>query len=192
MKNRGLTDALCDWIAQTYNHPEWRDQNHCFAVRRDVRLPETGPVDAISVAHRSPSAHGDPDVFCVGLWEVESGAIDVAALDRMNRHLQVFEAWYSEFLEAAHCRGFTSRHRLQLTGNLVGASVVPDPLLDLLSHWGRGVSFWTYERTGSVVEVEPYTGVARSLRPARRRLADLLHHLRWRDLEVAATQEVPR
>lgn len=192
MKSSNLAGSLCDWIAETYHHPDWREQNHCFTVRRDVRIPETGLVHAVSVAHRGPTPEGDPDLFQVGLWQLEPAAVDVAALDRMNRHLQVFAAWYSEFLEAAECRGFTSRHRVQLSGNLVGLRVSPDPLLDLLSHWGRNVSFWTYRKTGPRLEVEPYTGVARSLRPARRRLTDLLEHLRWRDLEAPVAQEAPR
>lgn len=192
MKNSVLTGSLCTWIAETYNHPEWREQNHCFTVRRDVRLPEAGVVDAISVAHRGPTPEEGADVFHVSLWQLEPVAVDVPALDRLNRQLQVFGAWYAEFLEAAQCRGFTSRHRLRVSGNLVGPGVRPDPLLDLLSHWGGNVSFWTYRQTESRLEVEPYTGTARSLRPARRRLTDLLEHLRWRDLEVPLAQEAPR
>jgi len=190
MKNGRLTEALCAWIEGTYNHPEWRENNHCFTVRKDVRIPESGLVDAVSVGHRPPAADGEPDVFSICLWQLEPVAVDVPAIDRMSRHLHAFGAWYSELLEAAQCRGFASRHRVLLRGNLVGASVLPDPMIDLLSHWGREISFWTYARTGERIEVEPYYGTARSLRPARRRLTELLDHLKWRDLEAAPSREV--
>jgi hypothetical protein len=118
--------------------------------------------------------------------------VDVPALDRMNRQLQAFGAWYAELLEAAHRRGFSSRHRLQVSGNLVGARVEAHPLLDLLSHWGGNVSLWTYRVAENRIEVEPYAGLARSLRPARRRLTALLNHLPWRDLEAPVAEEASR
>jgi hypothetical protein len=192
MKHFDLAGSLCAWITETYNHPEWREQNHCFTVRRSVRLPAGGLVDAISVAHRGSVGEHRPDAFYVNLWQLEPGVVGLPALDRMNRHLQVFGAWYSEFLETAQCRGFTTQHCLRVSGNLVGASVQAEPILDLLSHWAGNVSIWTYRETGNGMEVEPYTGVERSLRPARRRLTDLLKHLPWRDLEVPLAQEAPR
>lgn len=190
MKNGRPTEALCAWLRETYDHPEWRENNHCFLVRRDVRIPECGALDAVSVGHRPPTPQGEPDVFSICLWQLEPEGVDLPALDRMGRRLQAFGAWYAEFLEAAQCRGFASRHRVLLRGNLVGASVAPDPLIDLLSHWGRDLAFWTYAADGDRLDVEPYYGTARSLRPARRRLTDLLNHLRWRDLEASPTREL--
>lgn len=190
-RNGRLTDALCAWIGGIYNHPEWRENNHCFIVRKEVRIPESGPIDAVSVGHRPPAADGGSDLFTVCLWQLEPEVVDLPAIDRLSRHLHAFGAWYSELLEAAQCRGFSSRHRVVLRGHLVGASVRPDPLIDLLSHWGRDLSLWTYARAGDRLDIEPYTGTARSLRPARRRLTDLLDHLRWRDLEATPTREVP-
>jgi hypothetical protein len=122
----------------------------------------------------------------VGLWSVHDGALEDRAVDAMTRRLHAFEAWYCELMEHAETQGFRSSHRVSVCGNLVGRSVRPSRLVDLLSNWGGALCFWTWRPSAAEgVEFRPFYGKAPALAAGRSRLKSLLNHLTWADLADA-------
>jgi hypothetical protein len=148
---------------------------HCFQQRPRFRIPGAGVVDLLTVRHLPPSE------FKVGLWSIEPGEIDDGAVDAMSRRLHAFEGWYAELLEHAETQGFSPAHRITVCGNVVGRSVRRSRLIDLLSSWDGSLSFWTWTKSGSAIEVAPYLGKGPALTAARAQLKGLLPHLRWHD-----------
>ena len=154
---------------------------HCLDHRSRFRIPGAGLVDLLTVRHLRPSTPGPSDLFKVGLWSIDAGEVDDRAIDAMSRRLHAFEGWYSELLEHAETQGFSPAHRITVCGNVVGRSIRRSPLVDLLSTWDCSLSFWTWKRTGSAIDVMPYLGKDRTLTSARTQLKALLSHLAWED-----------
>lgn len=158
---------------------------HCLQHRSRLRIPGAGLVDLLTVRHLQPSE------FKVSLWAIDPGEVDDRAVDAMSRKLHAFEAWYAELLEHAETQGFSPIHRITVCGNLVGRSVRRSPLVGLLSAWGCSLSFWTWKRTGSAIDVLPYLGKGPALSSARSQLKTLLPHLPWRDTAERDVERQP-
>ncbi|HZE96389.1 MAG TPA: hypothetical protein VE981_05155 [Planctomycetota bacterium] len=173
-----LSKGLAAWVESTLNSSGDSAAQHCFELRPRFRIPGSGRVDLLSVRHEK----GTPDHFRVDLWTIVPGAVVEKDVDAMTRSAFAFQAWYAELMEHAETQGFTRGHLLSVRGNLVGASVRRSPLIDLLSHWGSGMFFWTWTRAGDGIEVIPAYDKAPALGAARAQLKALLPHLSWRDV----------
>ena len=177
MSDTTLTKSLAGWVGSTLNAPGSSGREHCFQARPLFRIPGAGRVDLLTVRHET----GGPDRFRVDLWTILPRALQDKDLDAMMRRLHAFEAWYAELIEQAETQGFRPGHRLSVRGNLVGKSVRRSPLVDLLSHWGSSVFFWTWKRAGAGLEILPAYDRAPALGAARAQLKTLLDHLPWED-----------
>lgn len=172
-----LDKSLAAWIEATLNDPGDSGREHCFELRRRFRVPGAGKVDVLTVRHES----GATDLFRVDLWTIVPRRIEEKDVDALMRRLHAFQAWTAELIEHAETQGFSPRHRIRLRGNLVGRSVRRSPFVDLLSHWGSSVFFWTWTRAGAGLDVQPAYGRAPSPKSARLQLKGLLDHLPWSD-----------
>jgi hypothetical protein len=177
MNGNTLAKSLAGWVGSTLNAPGSPGREHCFQIRPQFRIPGAGRVDLLTVRHET----GSPDRFRVDLWTIVSRALLEKDVDAMMRRLHAFEAWYAELIEHAETQGFSPDHRISVRGNLVGKAVRRSPLVDLLSHWGSAIFFWTWTRSGSEVEVLPAYDRAPALKAARTQLKGLLDHLPWED-----------
>lgn len=177
MKTVALTKALAGWVGVTLHAPGSPGREHCFQVRPRFRIPGAGRVDLLTVRHDA----GTPDRFRVDLWVVLPHAVEERDVDAMLRRLHAFEAWYAELSEHAETQGFRPGHRISVCGNIAGSSVRRSPLVDLLSHWGSSLYFWTWRRAGDGIDVLPAYDKAPSLKAARMQLRSLLDHLPWQD-----------
>lgn len=165
---------------------------HCFQRRPSFRIPGAGPVDLLTVRHTVPPAAGAPPSFAVGLWMIEDRAVEERDLDGMTRRFHAFKASYFEFLEHAETQGFSPLHRITVTGHLVGRSVRRSPLIDLLSHWGPTLCFWTWRWAGGGMDVTPWYAKAPPMSGARAQLKALLPHLPWKDSGAAQDESDAR
>ena len=177
MSDSTLARSLAGWVGSTLNVPGSPGREHCFQIRPLFRIPGAGRVDLLTVRHET----GGPDRFRVDLWNIVPRALADKDVDGMMRRLHAFEAWYAELIEHAETQGFSPGHRISVRGNLVGSSIHRSPLVDLLSHWGSSMFFWTWKRAGSGLEVLPAYDRAPALKAARTQLKALLDHLPWED-----------
>jgi hypothetical protein len=138
-----------------------------------------GTVDLLTARHEK----GGPDHFRVDLWNILPRPIGESDLDPMLHGLHAFQAWYGDLVEQAETRGFSPDHCLNLRGNLVGTSLRGGRLLELLSHSGSCLCFWTWKRIPGGFDVVPAYGRTPALRATRNRLKRLLNHLSWRDVD---------
>jgi len=177
MSGNTLAKSLAGWVGSTLNAPGSPGREHCFQIRPQFRIPGAGRVDLLTVRHEI----GGPDRFRVDLWCIVARGLLEKDVDAMMRRLHAFEAWYAELIEHAEMQGFSPVHRISVRGNLVGSAVRRSPLVDLLSHWGSSLFFWTWKRADAGIEVEPAYDRAPALRAARLQLRGLLDHLPWED-----------
>ena len=177
MSGTTLTKALAGWVGSTLHTPGAPGNEHCFQVRPHFRIPGAGRVDLLTVRHVA----GTPDRFRVDLWVIVPRIVEERDVDTMTRRILAFQAWYAELTEHAETQGFSAGHRISVAGNLVGRSIRSSPLVDLLSHWGSSVFFWTWKRAGAGIDVLPAYDKAPALRAARLQLKGLLDHLPWQD-----------
>lgn len=179
MRKNALVPALQNWAARALVV----GGEHCVDLRPRFRIPGAGLVDLLTVRHVK-------NHFVVGLWTVQDRPLKEADIDGMTRRLHAFEAWYCELMEHAETQGFRSSHRISVCGNLVGRSVPPSRLVDLLSNWGGALCFWTWRPSESGgLELTPFYGKAPALAAGRSQLKSLLNHLPWADL--ADEEEAP-
>ena len=179
MPKNALAKSLSTWAARSLAV----GGEHCLELRPHFRIPGTGPVDLLSIRHVRHQ-------FFVGLWTIRPGRLDERDLDAMSRRIHAFRAWYSELLEHVETQGFRSNHQVSVCGNLVGRSVAPSPLVELVSNWSGTMCFWTWKRgPESSLEVTPFTGRAPALGARRASLKRLLHHLPWRDMAAGEETE---
>jgi hypothetical protein len=179
MLKNALSKSLSAWASRALAV----GGEHCLELRPGFRIPGAGPVDLLSIRHIR-------NHFSVGLWTIRPGRLDERDLDAMSRRILAFQAWYSELLEHVETQGFRSTHRVSVCGNMVGRSVAPGPLVDLLSTWSGAMCFWTWKRgSASTLEVTPFIGRAPALGARRVSLKRLLHHLPWQDLAAGEESE---
>ena len=174
MSKDALVTSLAAWVRETLT----LGRDHCIDSRRQVRVPGAGPVDLVAVRHAG-------DRFEVALWSITTGAADDRSVDAMMRRIHAFEAWYSELRERAELQGFSPRHRITVSGNLVARSVRRSPLVDLLSTQSSSVSFWTWRRSAARFDVVPFYGACPALASSRSHLQELFFHLPWEDVASA-------
>ncbi|HLY73998.1 MAG TPA: hypothetical protein VKU80_07750 [Planctomycetota bacterium] len=172
-----LLQQLSDWIETYYHRPGLLPNLHCIRVLKNVSLPGGSVVSAVSVRHQTPRHSHAPDVFVAELWNLRHGPIRPVDIKNMCLALATFRAWYSEILEEAELSGLRRRHRFSVHGNLIGVSVKVTDVVDLLSHHGGEVAFWTYRVSSGRTEFDPYCG--EGLRAPRPTLAQMLDHLAW-------------
>ena len=177
MSDTPLANALANWVGSTLKAPGTPGRDHCFELRPRFRIPGAGSVDLLTVRHDM----GSGDRFRVDLWGILPGSVREKHVDAMTRRLHAFQAWYAELIEHAETQGFTPGHRLSVRGNLVGKSVRHSPLINLLSHWGSSMFFWTWTSSAAGLEVLPAYDRAPALKAARTQLKALLDHLAWED-----------
>ena len=150
---------------------------HCFRLFKAVPLPDGGTISAVSVRHQRSGSPRAPELVVAELWNLCDGPVQAADVKEMGVALATFRAWYAEILEEAETEGLRRRHRFSVHGNLIGPSVQSSALVDLLSHHGGEVAFWTVRRTPDGTEFEPYYG--EDQRPSPSVLARMLDHLAW-------------
>lgn len=177
MNGSTLVGKLAAWVGATLNDPQTSGHEHCFQVRPQFRIPGAGRVDLLTVRHDT----GRSDRFRVDLWVIQPRTVEAEDIDGMLRRIHAFEAWYTELMEHAETQGFSPRHRISVCGNLVGRSIRRSPLVDLLSHWGTALFFWTWKRAGLGIDVAPAYDRPPALKAARTQLKGLLDHLPWED-----------
>jgi hypothetical protein len=175
------TPFLEQWIRRTIAD----ERDHCRGVRRDVALPGSPPLDFVSFRHRAPTAPGAPDVFAVGLWRCLPGAVTSGTVRDMGLSLLLWRGAYAQVLEDAACRGWHRRHRFSVQGNLLGARVERNTLLDTLSVGGGEVIFWTCSEGA----VEPY--YADDPGEHGEGVEGILDHLTWDKPPVAGKKVAP-
>lgn len=191
MASAGLLDHLYRWIATEYPETGVLPNLHCFRVFRSISLPDGGNVSAVSVRHQIPAAPKAPEHVVVELWNLCRRRILPADVKEMCLYLATFRASYAEILEAAELEGLRRRHRFSLHGNVVGESVEAAATVDLLSHHGGEVAFWTYRESVAGVEFEPYYGESHGVRGSA--LARMLDHLAWEaPTDPACASEAPK
>ncbi len=172
-----LAKSLAAWIEGTLNAARGTGPEHCFELRPRIRIPGAGTVDLLTLRHET----GSPDRFRVDLWTIVPRGLSEADADPMLRRLHAFQAWYSDLVENAETQGFRPDHRLYVCGNLVGNSLRPSPLVELLSQSGSSLFFWKWTRKDGVFDVAPAYGRTPALGAARTQLKVLLDHLPWHD-----------
>jgi len=177
MTDRALAQALAGWVGSTLNAPGSSGREHCFQIRPQIRIPGAGRVDLLSIRHET----GSFDHFRVDLWTIHPRTVGEREVDAMMRCLQAFQAWYAELIEHAETQGFRPGHQVSVRGNLVGKSVCRSGFVDLLSHWGSSIFFWTWTRAATGLDLLPAYDRAPSLKSARTQLKSLLDHLPWED-----------
>ena len=177
MQGSTLAKSLAAWIEGTLNAARGAGPEHCFKLRPRVRIPGAGTVDLLTLRHET----GSPDRFRVDLWTILPRALSEADADPMLRRLHAFQAWYSDLVENAETQGFRPDHRLYVCGNLVGSSLRPGALVELLSQSGSSLFFWKWTRKDGVFGVTPAYGRTPALGAARIQLKGLLDHLPWHD-----------
>ena len=177
MGGSSLARKLSIWVGATLNDPQSPGHEHCFQTRSQFRIPGAGRVDLLTVRHETAK----PDRFRVDLWIIQPRTVEAEEIDGMMRRIHAFEAWYAELMEHAETQGFSAHHRISVCGNLVGRSVRRSPFVDLLSHWGASLFFWTWKRAGSGIDVVPAYDRPPALKAARAQLKGLLDHLPWED-----------
>ena len=172
-----LLQQLSEWI-RTYYHRFGSPPNlHCIRVLQNVPLPDGSAVSAVSIRHQTPRVSHAPDQFVAELWNLRHGPIRSVDIKDRCLALATFRAWYSEILEEAELAGLQRRHRFSVHGNLIGRSVKANGVVDLLSHHGGEVAFWTYRVSSGRTEFEPYCGEERH--DPKPTLAEMLDHLAW-------------
>jgi hypothetical protein len=180
LRKPALVTALAQWAPAALSP----GREHALDVRRRVRIPGAGAVDLVTVGQAG-------DQFVVGLWSIAPGSVGDSDVDAMTRRLHAFDAWYADLVENAEIQGFRPLHRIMVTGNLVGRTVRPGPLVELLSNRGSALRFWTWRRSAGGFEVAPFCGNSRAPASSRSRLKALLPRLTWEDAgEVSEEQEV--
>lgn len=144
-------------------------------VLRDIELPAGGRVDCLSYVRRAATADASASLV-VDLWSRTRGAVKAEAVRAMCRDLEDVATWIDGVVEAVEMCHWVPVERipLELRGNLVGASVTPDPNVDRLVLGGRRLRLWTGAEGG----IEPYVPDVearepRRLAPLRRELAAL-------------------
>jgi hypothetical protein len=180
-----LLDQFQAWLESTYNDPEFAQNLHCFRTRKGVELPSGETVDYVSVRHERGAAPDAASVFSVGLWKFDPTPIDGEGISAICRQVEAFRAWYGEALERAEMAGLGERDRVGLHGNLVGSSVRPSPLIDVLSAGTGAVSLWTYRRGVNRIEVEPFYGSSSPRRKDAQAFRELFEHLPWQRMDGA-------
>ena len=188
MNGNTLTKALAGWVGSTLNAPDHPGNEHCFQVRPQFRIPGAGRVDLLTVRHVT----GTPDRFRVDLWVILPRVVEERDVDAMTRRILAFQAWYAELTEHAETQGFTAGHLITISGNLVGRSVRRSPFVDLLSHWGSSLFFWTWKRAGDGIDVLPAYDKAPAVKAARLQLKGLLDHLPWQDCVDRGVKRKPK
>jgi len=168
---------LSEWIERDYHHPGSTSNLHCLRVLQNVSLPDGSEVSAISVRHQTPRSSNGPDLFVAELWNLHDRPIRPVDIKDMCLALATFRAWYSQILEEAELAGLRRRHRFSVHGNLIGRSVNATDIIDLLSHHGGEVAFWTYRDSSGRTEFAPYCGEEGL--DAKSKLAEMLDHLAW-------------
>lgn len=177
MSGNILAKDLETWVGSTLNAPGNTGREHCFQVRPRFRIPGAGLVDLLTIRHET----GTPDRFRLDFWNILPRAVGDRDVDAMMRRLTAFQAWYAELTEQAETQGFSAGHRILICGNLAGKSVSRSPYVDLLSHWGSTIFFWSWSKSGAGLELTPAYHRPPALRSARTQLRSILDHLRWED-----------
>ncbi len=177
VKDVDLVQQLVRWLENPSHPPGTLRSLHCTRVWRSAPGLSLGDVTAVSIRHQVPLVSRAPELFVVNLWDLRPGEVGDADAARMCAQLASYRAWYDELLEDAEVEGRRRRHRLSIHGNLVGASVAPSPLVDLLSLHGHEVAFWTYQPTVDGIKFEPYCLEERATEPSP--LMGILDHLPW-------------
>jgi hypothetical protein len=178
MLKNALAKSLSTWAARSLAI----GGEHCLELRPRFRIPGAGPVDLLSVRHVR-------NHFFVGLWDIRPGRLDERAIDAMSRRIHAFTAWYSELAEHAETQGFRPKHRISVSGNLVGRSCPRSPLVDLISTAGGALCFWTWHQWEAAFEITPFYGTSRAPAARRARLKSLLPHLPWQDMSAGEGAE---
>lgn len=176
MSGNTLAKGLAGWVGSTLNAPG-TGREHCFQVRPSFCIPGAGRVDLLTLRHET----GNPDHLRIDLWNILPRAVADRDVDGMLRRVHAFQAWYAELIEHAATQGFSPGHRLCVRGNLAGRSICRSRFVDLLSHWGGTIFFWTWTRTAAGLEVLPGYDRAPSLKSARSQLRSLIDHVPWED-----------
>ena len=178
-----LLQHLCEWIEASCRQPGLLSNLHCFRMFSSVPLPDGGTVSAVSVRHQTSSMGRAPDQFVAEIWNLCHGSIRTADVKEMCLALATFRAWYSGILEEAEVAGLRPRHRFSVHGNLIGVSVEPAATVDLLSHHGGEVAFWTYRVSAGRTVFDPHYGEDQSV--SRSELSPMLDHLAWEEVPLS-------
>lgn len=165
-------------------------REHCHGLRKAFALSEDHVVDFLSFRHREPAAPDAPHLFTVQLWRCLDGAVTTQTVREMGVSMILVRAAYAQLMEEAECRGWRRRHRFTVHGNIVGARVERNPLIDTLSVGGGELSFWTFRDDEGRLAVEPYyvddpvEGVGR--------IETVLDHLAWDESEAGPEVREPQ
>ena len=168
-------DRLSEWILRSYQPASAKV--HCIKLQRSVAIPGGNAVHLLSVRHYRGSERRVPEQFVAELWDILPGPAGPAAAAEMFYKLGMFRSWYAQILEDAELRGLKRRHRFSLHANLVAPSVDSGQSLDLLSHYGGELAFWTCQESGGSVELFPHYAAGES--ETANGLTEALDHLVW-------------
>lgn len=181
---------LVRWLESDSHSPKSRPDTHCFRVYRDVALPGGETLTAVSIWHQIPLVPQLPELYFVELWHLQEDPVDEDSVGSMCGILAMFRAWYAAILEKEEFRGRRSRHRFNLHGNVIGRSVVPSRVIDLLSYHGNDVAFWTYRESEGRTEFSPHGALG--TREPNSPLSRMLGHLAWEEPAEVITRKVPQ
>jgi hypothetical protein len=177
MSGTGLSKALAAWVETTLRAPTSNGREHCFQIRPHFRIPGAGRVDLLTLRHD----RGTPERIRIDFWNIVPRTVSERDVDAMMRRVHAFQAWYAELIEHAETQGFSAGHQICIRGNLAGKSVCRTPFVDLLSHWGSTIFFWTWSKSRAGLDLVPAYDRPPALKSARTQLKSLLDHLRWDD-----------
>jgi len=184
MSSPVLLQHLCEWIEAPSRQPGLISNLHCFRVFRSVPLPGGATVSAVSIRHQTSSGSRAPDQYVAELWNLCHGSIGTADVKEICLALATFRAWYSGMLEEAEVAGLRRRHRFSVHGNLIGVSVESAAEVDLLSHHGGEVAFWTSRICEGRTEFDPHYG--EEYPGSESELVPMLDHLVWEEVPSPA------
>jgi hypothetical protein len=142
MTKTELIAQVCEWIRSDAPGAPLR-------IETGVELPDGNEADVLSVRPVPKGIH-------LALWKVDPGVVGVAAATNLCQALHTLRTACYRAFEERLFRGLGPAREMGVSGHLVGADFEAHPTLTFWSLWAPDLSFWTYRRDESRIELQPY------------------------------------